>query len=70
MLEAHVLTYISHKITIKSGSEISEQHLQTRQDIIQNMSKVIDLLNIVLVTCCLSSEDVTLFFNLEQSCFI
>ena len=70
MLKAHISAHTSCEITIKSDSETSEQHLQTEQDIIQNVSKVINLLNVVLVTCCLSSRDVTLFFNSEQSCFI
>ena len=70
VLEAHVSAHASQEITIKSDSETSEQHLWTRQDIIQDMSKVIGLLNVVLVTCYLSSRDVTLFFNSEQSCFI
>ena len=70
VLKAHVSAHTSHEITIKSDSEISEQHLWTKQDIVQNMSKVIDLLNVVLVTHCLSSEDVTLFFDSEQSHFI
>ena len=34
------------------------------------MSKVISLLNVILVTYCLSSRDVILFFNSEQSCVI
>ena len=67
MLKAYVLAYTSYEITIKSDSETAEQHLQTGQDIVQNVSKVIDLLNVILVTCCLLSEDVTLFFNSEQS---
>ena len=70
VLKACVLVCVSHEITIKSDSEISEQHLQTRQDIVQNVSKVINFLNVVLVTHYLSSRDVTIFFNLEQSCFI
>ena len=70
MLEAHVSAHTSCEIIIKSGSETSEQHLQTEQVIIQDMSKVIDLLNVVLVTCCLLSGDVTLFFNSEHLCSI
>ena len=70
VLKAHVLVCASHEITIKSGSETLKQYLQTEQDTVQNVSKVINLLNVVLVTCCLSSRDVTLFFNLEQSCSI
>ena len=69
-LKAHVLACASCEITIKSGSETLKQHLWTGQDIIWDMSKVIDLLNVVLAAHCLSSEDVTLFFNSEQSCFI
>ena len=34
VLKACVLTYTSHEITIKSGSETLKQHLQTRQDIV------------------------------------
>ena len=67
VLKACVSVCISCEITIKSDSETSKQHLQTRQDIIQNMSKVINLLNVVLAAHCLLSKDVTLFFNLEQS---
>ena len=67
VLKAHVLVCAFYEMTIKSDSEISEQHLQTGQDIVQDMSKVIDLLNIVLATHCLLSRDITLFFNLEQS---
>ena len=70
VLKAHVSAHASHEITIKSGSEISEQYLWTGQDIILNMSKVIDLLNVVLAGHFLSSRDVTLFFNLEQSHFM
>ena len=70
VLKAHILVCVSCEITIKSDSETLKQHLQTRHDIIQNMSKVIDLLNLILVACCLSSRDVTLFFNSEQSCSI
>ena len=70
VLKAHVSAHVSYEITIKSDSETSEQHLQTRQDIIQDMSKVIDLLNVILITHCLLSRDVTLFFNSEQSCSI
>ena len=67
VLKTCVSVSVSHELTIKSGSETSEQHLQTKQDIIQNVSKVIDLLNVILAACCLSSEDVTFFFNLELS---
>ena len=67
MLKACVSACASYETTIKLDSETSEQRLQTRQDIIWDMSKVIDLLNVVLVTRCLLSEDVTLFFNSEQS---
>ena len=70
ILNAHISAHTFYEITIKSGNKTPKQHLWTGQDIIQNMSKVIDLLNIVLVTHHLSSGDVTLFFNLEQSCFI
>ena len=70
VLKAHILACAFCEITIKSGSETLKQHLQTRQDIIQNMSKVIDLLNVILVACCLLSRDVNLFFNSEQSCSI
>ena len=70
VLKAHMLAHISCEITIKLDSETSEQHLQTRQGIIQDMSKVIDLLNMILVTHYLLSRDVTLFFNSEQLCFI
>ena len=70
VLKAHILVCTFCEITIKSGSEISEQHLQTKQDIICDMSKVINLLNVILVICFLLSRDVTLFFNLEQSYFI
>ena len=69
MLEACVLAHASCEITIKSGSETLKQHLQTGQDIIWDRSKVIGLLNVVLATCCLSSRDVTIFFNSEWSCF-
>ena len=65
VLKAHVLVYTSYEITIKSDSKTSEQHLQTEQDIVWDMFKVIDLLNVILVTCCLLSRDVTLFFNSE-----
>ena len=65
VLKAHVLACASYEITIKPGSETSEQRLQTRQDIIWDMSKVIGLLNVVLVTHHLLSRDVTLFFNSE-----
>ena len=68
--KVYVTAHASCEITIKSGSEISEQYLQTGQNIIQNVFKVISLLNVVLVTCHLSSRDVTLFFNSEQSYFI
>ena len=70
VLEAHILACASQEITIKSGSETSEQHLQTEQDIVCDVSKVINLLNVILVTHCLSSRDVILFFNSEQSCVI
>ena len=34
ILETHVSAHISYEITIKSDNEISEQHLQTKLDII------------------------------------
>ena len=68
ILKAHVLAHTSCEITIKSGSETLKQHLWTGQDIIQNVSKVISLLYMIIATHHLSSRDVTLFFNSEQSC--
>ena len=68
VLKACVSACASCEINIKSDSETSKQHLWTRQDIIHDMSKVIDLLNVILTVYSLSSKDVTLFFNLEQSC--
>ena len=67
VLKAQVLAYTFCEITIKSSSEISEQCLQTKQDIIYDVFKVINFLSVVLVACCLLSRDVTLFFNSEQS---
>ena len=70
VLKVYIWAHTFSEITIISGSETSEQYLQTRQDIIQAVSKVISLLNIILLTCCLSSRYITLFFDSEQSHFI
>ena len=70
ILKACVLACVSHEITMKPGSETPEQYLWTGKDIIEDVSKVIDLLNMVLAAHYLLSRDVTLFFDSEQSCFI
>ena len=67
VFKAYVSVCTSHKITIKLDSKTLEQHLWTRKDIIWDMSKVINLLNVILAICYLSSKDVTLFFNSELS---
>ena len=70
VLKAHILACVSCEITIKSDNKIIKQHLWTEQDIIHNMSKVINFLNMILVTHHFLSRDITLFFNSEQSHFI